>query len=364
MIVKNISAIQYFLERFDTMDIPHQYTVDYHPQAPKKTFTTNPTFLAEFHDCLAHSLPLIITNENHLITSHIWPLLHNTKYKPQKTHNLWEKWVENIEINLPPVDKQFNEPYKYVWLPIDEHSANNAWHIWIDVISKFRLIEKHFSHKYTDFIYVLSNPSEYFDRVAKELFPDLKYYVMPKNTTWKFAHLLAPSMSNHSDGITVPDMVQWLRHKFAPRIENCNGKIFLSRTKALSRRLTNSEEIFMAIKGWENIELENLSIIKQMNIFANAKEIITTHGAGLINLLWCNKGTKIIEITQKEQIEKKVYPILSSHLELNHKVLIGETVPIHQNKTVKPAGIKRLNDMNDIKIDIKTLLTALDDLYI
>jgi hypothetical protein len=361
MIVKNISAIQYFQERFDIMDIPYQYTVDYHPLAPKKSFTSNPTFLAEFHDCVAHSLPLIITNENHLITSHIWPLLYKTKYKPQQSHKLWKRWGENIDINLPPISKQFDEPYKYVWLPIDEQSANNPWHIWVDVISKFRLIEKHFSHRYTDFIFILSNASEYFEQIAKELFPNLKYYVMPKNTTWKFAHLLTPSMSNHSDGIIVPDMVKWLRHKFAPQTENCNSKIFLSRSKALSRRLTNSEEIFMAIKGWENIELENLSIIKQINIFANAKEIITTHGAGLTNLLWCKKGTKVLEITQKEQIEKKVYPVLSAHLELNHKVLIGETVPIYKNKTLKPAGIKRLNDMNDIKIDIKTLLTTLDN---
>ena len=54
MIVKNISAIQYFQERFDIMDVPYQYTVDYHSDAPRKSFTTNPTFLAEFHDCVAH----------------------------------------------------------------------------------------------------------------------------------------------------------------------------------------------------------------------------------------------------------------------------------------------------------------------
>jgi hypothetical protein len=351
MIVKNISAIQYFQERFDIMDVPYQYTVDYHPAAPRKTFTTNPTFLAEFHDCVAHSLPLIITNENHLITSHIWPLLHNTKYKPQKTHRLWQAWGDNIDISLPAASKQFDEPYKYVWLPIDEHSANNAWHIWIDVISKFRLVEKHFSHKYTDFIYVLSSPSEYFNSVAKELFPELRYFVMPKNTTWKFSHLLAPSMSNHEDGITVPEMAKWLRHKFGEKLTSTR-KIFISRDDAPARKLINAEEVFMALQGWETVTLTGMSTKKQIELFSSASHVISTHGAGLTNLLWCQTGTKVIEISQKELLEKKVYPVLSHHLGLSHRVLLGEKVPITGDKI---KGVKRKKDFNNLKLDLRLL---------
>jgi hypothetical protein len=359
MIVKNISAIQYFQERFDVMDVPYQYTVDYHPDAPRKSFTTNPTFLAEFHDCVAHSLPLIITNENHLITSHIWPLLHNTKYKPHKTHGLWKAWGDNIDISLPAASKQFDEPYKYVWLPIDEHSANNAWHIWIDVISKFRLIEKHFGHKYTDFIYVLSSPSEYFNSVARELFPELRYYVMPKNTTWKFSHLLAPSMSNHEDGITVPEMAKWLRHKFGERT-NPTRKIFISRDDAPARKLINAEEVLMALQGWETVTLTGMGIKKQIELFSAASHVISTHGAGLTNLLWCQPGTKVIEISQTELLEKKVYPVLSHHLGLSHHVLLGKKVPIAGDKI---KGVKRKKDFNNIHIDSLAILKALDNFY-
>ena len=49
-------------------------------------------------------------------------------------------------------------------------------------------------------------------RVAKEMFPDLKYYVMPEGETWRFQHLIVPSMSNHNDGITTPHLAPlWLR---------------------------------------------------------------------------------------------------------------------------------------------------------
>ena len=352
MIVKNITAIQYFQERFDIIDVPHQYTVDYHPAAPRKTFTTNPTFVAEFHDCVAHSLPLIITNENHLITSHIWPLLHNTKHKPKKIHDLWHQWSEQMEISLPEVHKQFSEPYKYVWLPIDEHSANNAWHIWIDIISKFRLIERKYGHKYTDFIYVLSNTSEYFDRVAKELFPSVRYYVMPKNTSWRFDHLLAPSMSNCEDGITVPDMVKWLRHKFGQKLIP-RRKIFISRDDAPARRLINADQVFMALQGWETVTLTGMNIKQQIDLFSEASHVISTHGAGLANLIWCQPDTKVIEISQHELIDKKVYPVLSHHLGLSHNLLLGKkvTIPGHKIK-----GVKRKKDYNDILVETSQLL--------
>jgi hypothetical protein len=293
-----------------------------------------------------------------MITSHLWPLLHNTKYKPQKTHDLWSKWNDNMEITLPPAHKQFSEPYKYVWLPIDEHSANNAWHIWIDVISKFRLIEKKFSHKYTDFIYVLSSPSEYFDRVARELFPELRYYVMPKNTTWKFSHLLAPSMSNHEDGITVPETVKWLRHKFGEKL-NSTRKIYISRDDAPARKLINAEEVFMALQGWETVTLTGMSTKKQIELFSSASHVISTHGAGLTNLLWCQAGTKVIEISQKELLEKKVYPVLSHHLGLSHHVLPGKKVPIAGDKI---KGVKRKKDFNNISIETSALLELINRL--
>jgi hypothetical protein len=243
-----------------------------------------------------------------------------------------------------------------VWLPIDEHSANNAWHIWIDVISKFRLIEKHFSHKYTDFIYVLSSPSEYFNSVAKELFPELRYYVMPKNTTWKFSHLLAPSMSNHEDGITVPEMAKWLRHKFGEKLTPTR-KFFISRDDAPARKLINAEEVFMALQGWETVTLTGMSTKKQIELFSSASHVISTHGAGLTNLLWCQLGTKVIEISQTELLEKKVYPVLSHHLGLSHRVLLGEKVPITGDKI---KGVKRKKDFNNLKLDLRLLQDLLD----
>jgi len=362
MPVKNIQSIKYFLDRWDYIDPEYQYSVPYH-ESVNGNFTSLPTFVAEFHNCRVNSCPLLITMGNKLITNHVWGLTHQARHKPGKTHNMWKEWGDNVNVNMPKVTQTFPENYTYVWLPIDEASVNNPWHIWIDVISKFRLIEKRWSTDFSKYCFVLANYSPYFDKVLKELFPDIKVVVMPKNETWEFKHLLVPSMSNSQDGVTTPHLAPWLRHfKGLHGLKNVNQtkKIFVLRPGATSRRLVNSDEMLLALKGYETVVLEKMSIKDQMKTFAEASHIVAAHGAGLVNLLWCSPGTKVIEIQDRNMVHKKVYPVLSHHLGLKHTLLLADTIPIPLDKGKKPKGIKRLSDLIDFKVDITDLIRLLE----
>ena len=332
--VKNIDSIKYFLDRFSMIDSGYEYTVNYHKDVDPN-FKSLPTFMAEFFNCKTHSCPLLITNEDHLITNHVWNLTHKSRNKPNKTHGLWKKWGEHIEIDLPPVTRQFNETYTYVWLPIDDDSAENPWHIWIDVISKFRLIEKRWSTNFAKYVFILSNPSKYFDKVVKEFFSELKYMVMPRHETWQFNHIIVPSLSNHNDGITTPHLAPWLRsmRNIIKIIPETKKKIFISRENAKNRNIVNQNELLMALQGWKTITLENLSIKEQVKTFAEATHIVAPHGAGLINLLWCDPKTKVYELTHRDFLEKKVYPTLSKQLELEHQIILCNTIKLKEEKS-------------------------------
>ncbi len=59
-------------------------------------------------------------------------------------------------------------------------------------------------------------------------------------------------------------------------------------------------------------------------------------------------------------IHKKVYPVLSHHLGLEHKLYLADTVPIALENNKKPKGIKRLSDMINFKIDIADLMQHLE----
>ena len=112
-LVKNITSIKYFLDRYHTIDPAYDINMKYHPKASSK-WKSLPTFVAEFKNCSVNNLPVLITEDRHMITEHLWPMLDKYKNKPKKHHGLWDAWGEEINIEMPPVTKQFDETDKYV----------------------------------------------------------------------------------------------------------------------------------------------------------------------------------------------------------------------------------------------------------
>ena len=206
---------------------------------------------------------------------------------------------------------------------------------------------------------VADKPSIYFEAICKEFFPDLEYRVMPKNETWRFAHLVVPSLSNHRDGILTPHMPPWIRYLanlIVGEDIKPSRKIFITRKDAMNRNIKNQNELLMALKGWETVTLENLSIRDQVKTFAEATHIVSPHGAGLTNLLWCRPKTKVYELTHKAFIGKIVYPSLSHHLELKHHVILCDTEKISGKK---PRN-KKQKDMVNLKINVKDFISYID----
>jgi capsular polysaccharide biosynthesis protein len=115
----------------------------------------------------------------------------------------------------------------------------------------------------------------------------------------------------------------------------------------------------MALKGWETVTLENLPIEEQVRCFSEASHVVSTHGAGLTNLLWCEPGTKVIEIQDPNMIKKKVYPVLSYQLGLDHELYLAKIIPI-KIQGAKPKGVKRLNDLINFEVDIVDFIKHLD----
>ena len=357
--VQNIQDIKYFTSQWDIIDQSYDYSIQWDKFGIKNNYTSLPTFVADFSNCSVNTLPVLVTEDRKLITNHAWPLISKYRDRPHKVHDMFKEWGNQVDIHMPPITQQFNGSWKYVWLPIDEYSSENPWHIWMDIISKFRLIEKRWSTNFEKYVFILANKSDYFDKVCKTFFPDLKYLVMPKNETWRFQHLIVPSMSNYNDGILTPHMPLWIKHLsnlVKEKGTKPHRKIIITRENASNRNIKNKEQMLMALKGWETIDLETLNIKEQVQLFAEATHIVSPHGAGLTNLLWCEPGTKVIELTHKAFFGKKVYPVLSHHLKLEHSVLLCDTVKIAGKKPKN----KKLKDMVDLKIDITKLIEMLD----
>ncbi|NER07624.1 MAG: DUF563 domain-containing protein, partial [Okeania sp. SIO3C4] len=122
---------------------------------------------------------------------------------------------------------------------------------------------------------------------------------------------------------------EYIKDKLLPKgekIEDCE-KIYISRKDALSRRVANEEQIleFLEKFGFRSFNLSSMSVSEQALLFASAKVIVGPHGAGFTNIVFCNPGTKFLELHTPISV-RPWYHIISDRCGLEYYYLIGEDI--------------------------------------
>lgn len=112
-------------------------------------------------------------------------------------------------------------------------------------------------------------------------------------------------------------------------------KIFISRKHAKSRRLSNENQITsqLLVKGFQVYELEEMGFLQQVELFHNAECIVSVHGSALANIVFCQSGTRLIEIFHTSYI-KPMYAFIAMHLKLDYRPIVSN-IPIVDNCCVK-----------------------------
>jgi hypothetical protein len=148
---------------------------------------------------------------------------------------------------------------------------------------------------------------------------------------------------------------QWLRQTILSNLAKSESQdltfspnVFISRRKALGRRITNEEEVIEALTqlGFTTYLLEDMSYVDQVRLFAQAKVIVAPHGAGLTNLLFA-ENARIVELFGA--YVGREFANLSRGLSFKYGCLGCEP----------PRGEMRQKE-GDMIVDVKKLLALLD----
>ncbi|WP_353932382.1 tetratricopeptide repeat protein [Okeanomitos corallinicola TIOX110] len=109
---------------------------------------------------------------------------------------------------------------------------------------------------------------------------------------------------------------------------NNQKRIYITRKLAKSRRIINEDEILNLLKsyGFETVTLESMTVAEQALLFSQAEIIISPHGSGLTNLVFCQPGTKVIELFSPNYVYH-CYWWISNLVSLDYYYLIGESLP-------------------------------------
>jgi hypothetical protein len=131
-------------------------------------------------------------------------------------------------------------------------------------------------------------------------------------------------------------------------------KLYISRfdyakSSRSTRVMLNEEQLIAALvtKGFEIIEPQHLSAEEQIHVFASAGLIVGPAGSALFNVVFCQPGTKLIDI-ESEPHWIYAHSGLFASCELRYGLFVGQTDPndvrsVHKAWTVDiPALLDRI----------------------
>jgi hypothetical protein len=225
----------------------------------------------------------IITQENVLITD-----LSRSFGVPPKRNN--------FGIRKPILSEKNGK--KVAVLTTD--GSNTYYHWLFDILPRIQLLKKAGIFENID-LFILPKLMHDFQKSSLSYFniPNFKILEIEDDEAVLTDNLIVPSLPSELGTVNLWAL-NFIRDTFLFDSSNLNPhrKIYITRKNASARRLLNESEIieFLSGLGFEIIEAENLAFDDQVKIFSQAEVVVSPHGSGLSNIVFCNKKTKVIDL--------------------------------------------------------------------
>jgi hypothetical protein len=155
--------------------------------------------------------------------------------------------------------------------------------------------------------------------------PSAKIHSTDRHLYCQAQHLIVPSYPGSP--AWMPEWVcNWLRKTFLPASSQGTRRLYISRHQTANRRLINEAEVMDLLQtyGFECVVLETYSVLEQAALLAEAEVVISPHGGGLTNLVFCRPGTKVIELFSPHYVYP-CYWLVSNLVGLDYSYLLGKT---------------------------------------
>lgn len=150
-------------------------------------------------------------------------------------------------------------------------------------------------------------------------------------TCLKASKVIVPSLIDGVAAVKPVWACLFIRNIFLPegRLNSLRKKrIYISRKISTSegyrRYVVNEKGVlsFLRTLDFEHVVMEDYSVEEQARLFYNSEIIVAAHGAALTNLIFCQSGTRVIEIFMKRHLCESYYCI-GKQFQLDHRCLLS-----------------------------------------
>lgn len=267
---------------------------------------SNTTFVAILPGGRVLSDKAVISPDNKLI----WDLSVEWK-KPPEEHSIFK------EEKLPPVTLT-----EETVAMLNHPAADNYFHWMLEVLARIHLIQKS-NIKINK--YIINHRSLPFQLETLQAcgIPEDRIIVPHNDFHLKAKQLVVPSYVNLPNAWSCKYVRELLLNRVTIKKDKEYERIYIMRKNR--RKITNETEILQVLNeyGFKIISPESMSVQKQIEVFHSAKIVIGAHGAGLANLVFCEPGTRVIELFASSYIEPH-YWLISRLMNLDYRFIIGK----------------------------------------
>lgn len=235
----------------------------------------------------------------------------------------------------------------------NQWSINGYYHWLIDSMSRLWSMKQEFSNIYLLLPEKAKNIT--FIQEILSLIPQIRIEYLPEKRVGYVKSLIIPTHLPNW-GLLEPSFLKEFREYIINHVSYSGSNfpfIYISRKKANRRKIINEEALFSKLSqlGFHEIILEDYTFQEQVDIFKNAKGVVSIHGAGLSNLIFMNKGTAVFEIIRKPIGNESYimeYQKLASFFDINYFSFPCE--PVNKNQSF---------DSADLQVDVHKLMSVI-----
>ncbi|VXD14070.1 putative TPR domain protein [Planktothrix serta PCC 8927] len=214
-------------------------------------------------------------------------------------------------------------------------SGNVYFHWMVDILPRFAILQQEKPDwQSIDWFLVNSIKAPFQRETLQKLgISESKIIESDRHPYIQAKQLIIPSFTG-SVGWVTPEIINFHRQLFSSALSSSKNnypeRIFIRRNQAKYRQILNENDVIAYVSEWGvvPVELETLSVEEQACLFAHAKVIITPHGAGLTNLMFCRPETIVIELVSPHYI-RHYYWVISQQLGLKHYYITGKEFPCY-----------------------------------
>jgi len=263
---------------------------------------------------------------------------------------------QNIKDNVvftngtPKFFKKFNCRVFSLLTEVDAN--NNYFHWFFDSLPKLFIFKKIYKLKKNDFFLV---PNLFHDYQIKSLqLLKIKNLIDVKDIKHLKVKKITGVLYNSSKENPENWILKILQKSFKKKKKKVNLKLYVNRTGLSSkyRDVYNKAELIDLLKrkDFHIVDTSKLSFFDEIQLFNSTKIVIGLHGAGLTNLVFCNRGTVVIEF--KNEKNCNLFKNISEKIGLNYHSLVCKSVN---------TGSNRPRD-GFYKVNIKSLLCKISEI--